>query len=108
MNSRINDVLGDHDAVLGCVSKDGIGCVLVTSFPIDAVIVGLPLKVIADDRRVGVERLADIDHGIDPLVFNVDQLQGVTRRVSILGNDERHLLMLESNLVGGQHRLHIV
>ena len=42
------------------------------------------------------------------LVLDVDQLERVAGRVAVLGDDERDLLALEADLVGGEHGLHVV
>jgi hypothetical protein len=64
-----------------------------------------PSLVVADQRGVGIQRLADVDDGGQRLVLDVDQLERVTRGVAVLGDDERDLLALEADLVGGEHRL---
>ena len=81
---------------------------LVARLPVEDVVVGPALDVVADDRRVRVERLAGVDHRSQRLVLDVDQLERVAGRVAVLGDDERDLLALEAHLVGGQHGLHVV
>ena len=71
-------------------------------------VVRLALEVVADDGRIRRQRLAHVDHRIDPLVLHVDQFERVARRVAVLGDDERDLLVLEPDLVGGEHGLHVV
>ena len=56
----------------------------------------------------GSSAVRDVDDGVQRVVVDVDQLQRVAGRIPVLGNDERHLLALEADLVGGQHRLHVV
>ena len=80
----------------------------VAGLPVEDVVVGLALDVVADDGGVGVERLAGVDHRRQRLVLDVDQLQRVACRVAVLGDDERHLLTLVAHLVRGQHGLHVV
>ena len=69
---------------------------------------GLALEVVADDRRVGFERRADVDHRIEIVVLDVDQFERVACRIAVLGDDERDLLVLEAHLVGGEHGLDVV
>ena len=80
---------------------------LVAGLPVEDVVVGLALEVVADHRCVGVQRLAGVDDRWQRLVLDVDQLERVARRVAVLGDDEGHLLALVAHLVGGQHRLHV-
>ena len=61
--------------------------------------------VVADHRRVGLERAARVDHRLERLVLDVDQLERVAGRVVVVGDDERDLLALEAHLVGREHRL---
>ena len=105
MHARIDDLLLDDDVGLG---ERGLGGRRVAGLPVEAVVVGLALEVGADHRRVGVERLAGVDDGVERVVVDVDELQRVAGRVAVLGDDERHLLTLEAHLVGGQHGLHVV
>ena len=86
----------------------GLGGGGVAGLPVEDVVVGLALLVVADDRRVGVERPLGVHHGSDHLVLDVDQLERVARRVAVVGDDERDLLALEAHLVGGEHGLRVV
>ena len=79
----------------------------VARLPVEDVVVGLAVDVGADDGRVGVERLPGVDHRREELVVDGDQLEGVAGGVAVLGHHEGHLLALEADLVGGQHRLHV-
>ena len=85
-----------------------VGRGLVSGLPVEAVVVGLAGEVVADHRRGRVERGADVHDGGQRLVLDVDELERVPGRVPVLGDDEGHLLALEADLVGGQHRLHVV
>ena len=71
-------------------------------------VVGLAFDVGADDRGVGVHGPTGVDHRIELLVLDVDQLQGITSGVVIFGNDKGHLLALVADLVGGQDGDHVV
>ena len=64
--------------------------------------------VVADQRRVGVERLARVDHRRQRVVLDVDQRQRVVGGVLVDRDDERDLLALEAHLVAGQHGLRVV
>jgi hypothetical protein len=96
---------GDDD--LGRV-EDGFGLGPVAGLPVEDVVVGLALLVVADDRRVGVQRAARVDDDGQLLVLDLDQLERVAGRVAVLGHDEGDLLALEAHLVGGQHRLGVL
>ena len=104
MHPRVDDLLLDDDVG---PREHRLGRRGIAGLPVEAVVVGLALEVVADDRRSG-ERLRGVDDRIEHVVLDVDQLQRVARRVAVLGDDERHLLALETHLVGGQHRLHVV
>ena len=67
----------------------------------------LALDLVADERGVGVERPAGVDHRRQRLVLDVDQLERVACRVAVLGDDEGDLLALVAHLVGGEHGLHV-
>ena len=68
----------------------------------------LPSLSLANHGRVGVERLLGVDDRRQHLVLDVDQLERVTCRVTVVGDDERHLLTVEAHLVGGEHGLRVV
>ena len=51
--------------------------------------------------------LNGIDERRQLLVVDLDQLDGVGRRIAVLGDDEGDLLALEQHLLVGQHRLHV-
>src|SRR5262249_51632909 len=55
----------------------------------------------------GFECAAYVDHRVEDVVLDVDQLQGVPGGVPVVGHDEGDLLALEPHLVGGQHRLDV-
>ena len=105
MHPRIDDLLGDDDVGLG---EDGVGGRGVAGLPVEAMVVGLAVEIGADHRCRRVQRLADIDDRSQRLIVNVDELQGISRGVAILGDDECDLLALEPHLVGGQHGLHVI
>ena len=105
MHPRVDDLLLDDHVGL---REHRLGGGRVTGLPVEAVVVGLAFEVGADHRRGGIERGADVHHGVQRVVLDVDQLQRVAGRIPVLGNDERHLLALEAHLVGGQHGLHVV
>ncbi len=71
-------------------------------------VVALARLVVADQRRVVVERLAGVDDGRQRLVLHVDQLERVVRRVLVGRDHERHLLALEVDLVAREHGLRVV
>ena len=77
----------------------------VAGLPLEAEVVGLAGEVVADHHGLRVERAAGVDDGREYVVLDVDQLEGVTRGVPVLGDDERDLLSLEAHLVRGQDRL---
>ena len=82
----------------------GVGGRGVARLPVEDVVVGL----VAHARRVGVQRVAGVDHGGQRRVLDVDQRERVAGGVAGLGDDERHLLPLVAHLVGGEHGLHVV
>ena len=71
-------------------------------------VVDLAVLVVADQRRVGIKRLAGVDDRRQRLVLDVDQRQRVARDVLVGGDHERDLLALEADLVAGQHGLGVV
>ena len=68
-------------------------------------LLGGSVAVVADDRRVGIERAPRVDDRLERLVLDVDQLERVARGVVVVGDDERDLLALEADLVGREHGL---
>jgi hypothetical protein len=98
----VEHVLADRD--LG-VAEDLVGTFGVAGLPVEDVVAGCARDVVADDRRVGVQRAAGVGHRGQRLVFHVDQLERVPGRVVVLGHHERHLLALEPDLADGQHGL---
>ncbi len=71
-------------------------------------VVALAGLVVADQRRVGVERLARVDDRGQRLVLDVDQRERVVGRVLVGRDHERDLLALEADLVAGEHGLRVV
>ncbi len=80
----------------------------ITGLPVEDVVVGLAFLVVADHRRLWFEGAAGVDDRRQRLVLDFDQLERVPRRVAVFGDHEGHLLALEPDLVGGQHRLGVV
>ena len=80
----------------------------VADLPAVAGVVGLPLLVVADHRRVGRRRLLRVDDRGQRLVLDVDRLAPVLGDVRVVGDDDAHLLALEAHLVGGEHGLGVV
>jgi hypothetical protein len=102
VDPRVEHVLGDRDLGIG---EHGLGPGRVAGLPVEDVVARAARQVVADDRRAGVQRMPGVDHRGQRLVLDVDQFQGVARRVAVVGDHERHLLTLEPHLVGGQHGL---
>ena len=71
-------------------------------------VVALSGLVVADQRRVGIERLARVDDRRQRLVLDVDQLERVVRGVLVGRDHERDLLALEADLVAREHGLRVV
>ena len=71
-------------------------------------VVDLARLVVADQRRVVVERPPRVDDHRQRLVVDLDQRQRVAGHVFVGGDHERHLLALEARLVAGQHGLRVV
>ena len=105
VDPRVQHVLGDHDLGLG---EHGVGRCLVAGLPVEDVVVRLALDVVADHRRVGLERACGVDERRERLVLDLDELEGVARRVAVLGHDEGDFLALEPDLVGGENREHVM
>ena len=106
MAARIDDVAFDNGVGLG---ERAVGGRLVAGLPGRArEVVALARLVVADQRRVGVERLAGVDDRRQRLVLDVDQLERVVRRVLVGRDHERDLLALEADLVAREHGLRVV
>ena len=106
MAARIDDV-ARHDGV--GLGKRAVRRLLVTGLPGRArEVVALPGLVVADQRRVGVERLAGVDDRGQRFVLDIDQLERVVRRVLVGRDHERDLLALEAHLVAREHGLRVV
>ena len=103
----------DAVRVSRCGREGGLGALLVARLPglvavhVGDAVVGLAL-VVADDGRIGIERLLRVHDRRQRLVVDLDQLQRVLGDVAVLGDDEGDLLALEADLVGGQHSLRVV
>ena len=104
VHARVEHLLGDHHVGGG---EHLVRERLVAGLPVEDVVVGAPLDVVADHRRVRVERLAGVHDGRQVVVLDVDQLERVPGGVLVLGDDHRHLLALEAHLVGGEDGLHV-
>ena len=90
MTARVDHVPGDDDVRLG---EDPVGLRGVAGLPGRArEVVRLARLVVADQRRLGVERLAGVDDRRQRVVLDIDQRQRVAGRVAVLGDDERDLL----------------
>ena len=104
--ARVDDVAADDRVGLG---ERLVGGVLVAGLPGRAgEVVALAGLVVADQRRVVVERLAGVDHRGQRLVLDVDQRQRVVGRVLVGRDHERDLLALEADLVAREHGLRVV
>ena len=104
--ARVDDVARDDGVGLG---EGAVGGRLVAGLPGRArEVVALAGLVVADQRRVGVERLAGVDDRRQRLVLDVDQLQRVVGRVLVGRDHERDLLALEADLVAREHGLRVV
>ncbi len=105
MHARVDHVLRDrHLRPL----EDRVGPRLVPGLPVEDVVVGTPFEIVPDHRGAGVEGVPGVDDRVEGLVLDVDQLQGVARRVGVLRHHERDLLPLEAHLVRGQHGLRVL
>ena len=99
--SRVDDGVG--------LGERAVGRLLVAGLPGRAgEVVALARLVVADQRRVGVERLAGVHDRGQRLVLDVDQRERVVRRVLVRRDHERDLLALEAHLVACEHRLRVV
>ena len=105
VHAWVDDLLFDFD--IGAIPHR-IELGLIARIPIKDVVVALALEVVTNDAAVGVHGFANIDDWIEEVVFNIDQLERIASGVLILGNDEGNFLVLEANLVGGEHGLDIV
>ena len=106
VTARVDDVALDDRVGL---RERAVGRLLVAGLPQRAgQVVALAGLVVADQRRVVVERLARVDDGRQRLVLDVDQRQRIVGRVLVDGDDERDLLALEADLVAGQYGLRVV
>ena len=104
--ARVDDVALDDRVGLG---ERPVGGLLVAGLPGRArEVVALAGLVVADQRRVGIERLARVDDRGQRVVLDVDQLQRVVGRVLVGRDHECDLLALEAHLVAGQHGLRVV
>ena len=79
--------------------------VRVPARPVRAVL--LVLDVLAQHRRVRIQRLERIDQRRQLLVVDLDQLDRVRGGIAVGRDHERDLLALEQHLLVGQHRLHV-
>ena len=104
MRARVEHVLGDHH-VRGGEGRVGGGPV--ARRPVEDVVVLLAGHVVADHRGAGVQGPGRVHDHRQRLVLHADQLERVPGGVAVLGDDERHLLALEPDLVGGQHGLDV-
>ena len=94
---ELDDPVGLGEGALG-----GVG---VTGLPVVDVVGVLALLVVADQRRVALERLLRRGDGRQRVVVDLDQLERVLGGVRVGGDDGRDLLPLEADLVGREHGL---
>ena len=113
MDPLVGDHLLDGDVGLG---ERRVGRRLVAGLPVEDVVrvlarpvgaVGLVLEVLADHRRVRRHRLERIDQHRQFVIVDVDQFDPVGRDVAVVGQHEGDLLVLEEDVVLGEHRLHV-
>jgi hypothetical protein len=103
MTARIDHVSGDDDVGRG---EDALALLGVAGLPHrGGEVVGLIRLVVSDQRRIGIEGLPRVDHRGQGVVLDVDQGQGVARRIAVLGDHEGNLLALEPHLVAGEDGL---
>ena len=69
--------------------------------------VGLVLEILADHRRIRRHRLERIDIDRQRLVFDFHEIGGIGRDIAILGDHERHFLVLEQHFAVGEHHLRV-
>ena len=106
MAARIDDV-PRHDGV--GLGERAVRRLLVAGLPQRArEVVALARLVVADQRRIRVERLAGVHDRRQRLVLDVDQLERVVGRVLVGRDHERDLLPLEPHLVAREHGLGVV
>ena len=104
VRARVEHVLGDHHV---CGREGRVGGGPVPGRPVEDVVVPLAGHVVADQRGARVQGPGRVHDHWQRLVFHTDQLERVPGGVTVLGDDERHLLALEPDLVGGQHGLDV-
>jgi hypothetical protein len=106
----VDHLLGHH--VGAC--DDGLGRGLVALFPGEDVVVvlagpvgagHLAFEVLAQDRRVGGERLERVHDDGEFGVFDLHRLDPVGGGVAVGRDDEGDLLALEEDLAVGEHHL---
>jgi hypothetical protein len=105
VHAGVDDVFADDDVGL---RKDCLGRRFVTGLPVEAVVVLLSLEVVANQWRVGGERLARVHHRRQDVPFDFDEFERISCGVAIFGDDESDFLALEPGFVGDEHRLHVV
>ena len=113
VHARIRNKLPDRDVGFG---KRRVGRRLVAGLPREDVVVvlalavgtvGLVPEVFADHRRVRRHGLERIDVDRQRFVFHFDQIGGVRRHITVLGDDEGDFLVLEKHLAVGQNHLNV-
>ena len=65
-------------------------------------------EVVAHHRRPRIQRGADVDDRRQDLVGDINELERVSGRVAVPGDDEGDLLTLEADLVRGEHGLDVI
>ena len=98
--------LGGRDDVGFCESA--VCGRLVADLPVEDLVRGLILFVVANQRHVRILCLVRVHDRGKLFVFHHDLLRCVFRDVGIIGDDGSHFLALEAHLVRGQHRLGVI
>jgi len=80
MHPRVKHVLLDNNVR---TLKGGFGLRPIARLPVEDVIVGLALDVIADHHSADVQGSSRIDDGRQDLIFDIDEFQRVTREVGL-------------------------
>ncbi len=105
MDARVHEfLLQNNVGLLEC----RLCRITVAAIPVLDVVVGATFQVVADDRRVRVERVPHINHRRKDVVVHVDQLKGVPCGVAVVRDDEGDLLTLEAHLVRRKDSLDVI
>src|SRR6202044_3950961 len=90
------------------LGKGALGALGVAYLPVVDDVAVLARLVVPDDRRALGHGLGRVHDDGQRLILDVDDLARVLGDVRVVGDDARHLLALEADLVGGQHGLGVV